>query len=46
MKLNPGLPWQKQHPTRKQISLKLKEEASVTFGAHRLMAPKLGHFGK
>jgi len=28
MNLNPGFPWQKQHPTRKKIWLKLEEETS------------------
>jgi hypothetical protein len=26
--LNPGLPWQKQHSTRRQISFKFKDETS------------------
>jgi hypothetical protein len=56
MRLNPGLPWQKQHSTRddsfhQQIGLKLKEENSkVLFNAgfeeQLCMVLKLGYFGK
>jgi hypothetical protein len=56
LKLNPGLPRQKERTTRndsfhQQIGLKFKEETSKVsfhagFEAQLCMVLKLGHFGK
>ena len=53
MKLNPGLPWQKLHLTRRricyqQIGLKFEEETSemLPFGAWFCMMLKLGRSGQ
>jgi hypothetical protein len=52
VKLNPGLPWQKQNSTkqesfRKQIRLEIKKGTSECYiWSVALMALKLGHFGK